>query len=109
MTDYTTRPLWKWVLLAILPSLASVAAAVVSDLTHRFSEPGNRDSLDEPMVVIQLLMPLVGFFYLLGLSSTYVKSGRSSNWVGFVLGYGVLNTLIWFAGCSLQMSHVNLH
>jgi putative Mn2+ efflux pump MntP len=109
MTDYTRRPLWKWVLLAIVPSLASVAAAVVSDLTHRFGDARSRGSFDEPMVVIQLLMPLVGLFYLLGLSSTYVKSGRSSNWVGFVLGYGVLNTLIWFAGCSLQWSRLSVH
>lgn len=109
MTDQEQRPLWKWVLLAIVPSLVSAAAAVFSWFIY-WLDPKN-DDYAEPVVVIQLLAPVFGLFYLVILSGKYTKleAYKDASRVMFVFGYGALNTVIWIAGCSLQMSRLNLH
>jgi phosphoglycerol transferase MdoB-like AlkP superfamily enzyme len=109
MTDQEQRPLWKWVLLAIVPSLVSAAAAVFSWFSH-WLDP-KHDGYEGPMIVIQLLAPVIGFFYLIVLSGKYTKveAYKDASRVMFVFGYGALNTVIWLAGCSLQMSGLNIH
>lgn len=90
------RPLWEWVLLAIAPGL-------VSDLLALLARTARND-IGVTFMFAMLLMPLIGLVWLIVLGGRYVKAGMSDSALLFVFGFGLLNALLWGAGCSIILS-----
>jgi hypothetical protein len=99
------RPLWQWLLLAIVPGLMCDALGVLSLTAHTLK----LDELTGFIMVTLMAAPLLGFIYLIFLGRRYVAAGMATSPVGFVIGYGLLNTLLWGAGCSMQLSTLSFH
>ena len=93
------RPLWKWILLAILPGLACNALGLLA-------LPGGDDLVMIAMFA-QLALPLIGLFWLIRLGRAYVGAGMGNSLFLFVFGYGCVNALLWGAGCGITLSSLD--
>jgi hypothetical protein len=99
------RPLWRWVLLAIAPGLVCNALGALSLAAARLK----LGALSELTMLALMAAPILGFMYLIFLGHRYVAAGMAESSLGFVIGYGLLNTLLWGAGCSMQLSTLKFH
>ena len=91
------RPLWRWILLALSPSLVYLAVASLCALISVLTLFG---------VLLGLVVPLVALFMLARLADDFftVRDDRSTfRRVLFFLGFGLVNAMIWFGGCGLTM------
>lgn len=94
------RPLWRWLLLAIAPGLVCDVLGAICLLVND-AKPNDVGSI---MILPMLAAPLVGLVYLIVLGRRYVRAGMGTSVATFVIGCGLLNTLLWGAGCAMQLS-----
>jgi hypothetical protein len=84
--------------------LLAVAPGLISDLLALLAATAGSGEIASVFMFAMLVMPLVALVWLIILGGRYVKAGMSDSAVLFVLGFGLLNALLWGAGCSLMLS-----
>ena len=98
-----SRPLWQWILLAIAPGLACDALGALSVIAH-----GREFESLQMLIMLALIgAPALGLIYLIILGRRYVAAGMARSSLGFVVGYAIVNTLLWGAGCSMLLSDLD--
>jgi hypothetical protein len=96
MAALRQRPLWRWILLALSPSLAYVGFASFSFVVPPLA------GLSVFMGV--LVIPLVALGVLVHLANSFFEARNDPSALGrflFVVGFGLVNAVIWFGGCSI--------
>ena len=95
------RPFAYWVGLAIAPG---VACDVIAMLAHIRAL--------EWLTFLLLLAPFGILIYLVVLADTWAKARntlRPSGRLGFVLGFGLLNAVLWGGSCAIALSGMSFH
>lgn len=103
MTEPRDRPLWQWVLLALSPALAYDALAALSGLS---------ESVRGLSVMTGLFVPFLALGVLIVVANAFYKARNNpavSSRVWFVLGFGVVNAVLWLGGCAMTIDGMSFH
>ena len=93
----TTRPLWRWILRALAPTLAYLGLVALS-----LAVPWDV-LMFANLTVGALVGPPLTLFWLIRTADEFCRErGHPSREarVLFVLGFGLVSTLLWFGGCG---------
>lgn len=96
MTAVRQRPLWRWILLALSPSLAYVGFASLSFAVPLLAGVS--------VLVGTLLVPVIALGVLVNLANSFFEARNDPSQLGrflFVVGFGLVNAVIWLGGCSI--------
>lgn len=103
MSEQIERPLSRWVLLALSPMLGYDALAALGFLHEDLAAFG---------VIVGLAVPLVALVMLILLANSYYSArgdGSFRSRALFVLGFGVVNAVLWLGGCAMTANTVLKH
>jgi hypothetical protein len=101
------RSRWRWVFLALVPGLISVAMCTFAFFTMN----SRQDTLAElgfGMFYGMALVPFAGALYLIELGRRYVAAvhGDYQSSVPFVLMYGAANLVLWVGALCLVFANI---
>jgi hypothetical protein len=98
---------WRWILLALMPGLAS-DAMFVGWLLGSGAQSDLVASLATGLLYAAVLLPFVAPFYLSEVGRRYVRAVHAGyqSTTPFVVMYGVVNFGLWLGGILLCLANV---